>query len=339
MQPSTRDGLVDWVRYWSVRAGLPITRLLAWLGIPASKYYDWCERYGRLNAHNAPAPRWFWLLPAERQAILDFQCQHPEEGYRRLCYIMLDADVGAVSPSSVYRVLKDAGRIGSLAHGISLKGRGFDQPDRPHEHWHMDVSYLNICGTFYYLCTVLDGYSRYIVHWEIRETMTEADVETILQRGREAVPGVTPRIISDNGPQFVALEFKEFIRLCGMTHVRTSPYYPQSNGKVESWHKTLKRECIRPLTPLSLEDARRMVAGFVNEYNTVRLHSGIAYVTPQARLEGRDQEILAERRRKLSAARLSRNIAHHQVPTEWAFECAGPEHPEAAQVALVPVVA
>jgi transposase InsO family protein len=203
----------------------------------------------------------------------------------------------------------------------------------------MDISYLNICGTFYYLCTILDGYSRYIVHWEIRETMTEADVETILQRGREAVPGVTPRVTSDNGPQFVAREFKEFIRLSGMTHVRTSPYYPQSNGKVESWHKTIKRECIRPLTPLSLEDARRTVTGFVNEYNTVRLHSGIAYVTPKARLEGRDQQILANRGRKLATARLAREAVHHQVATDGASVCFSPDQPEPSPVAPVPALA
>ena len=136
--------------------------------------------------------------------------------------------------------------IVTLDHTPSSKGQGFDQPSQPHEHWHIsvavhrdiDVSYLNICSTFYYLCTILDGYSRYIGHWEIREAMTEADIETILQRGREAFPGMTPRIISDNGPQFVARDFREFVRLCGMTyvavysdtHVRTSPYYPQSNG-------------------------------------------------------------------------------------------------------------
>jgi transposase InsO family protein len=339
VQASTRDELVDWVRYWSARAELPIAPLLGRLGISVSRYYDWCARYGRLNAHNAPVPRRFWLLPTERQAILDFQSQHPDQGYRRLCYMMLDADVVAVSPSSVYRVLKEAGRIGSLDHGLSLKGQGFEQPDRPHEHWHMDISYLNICATFYYLCTILDGYSRYIVHWEIRETMTEADVETILQRGREAVPGAAPRIISDNGPQFVAREFKEFIRLCGMTHVRTSPYYPQSNGKVESWHKTIKRECIRPLTPLSLEDAHRIVAGFVREYNRVRLHSGIGYVTPQARLEGRDQQILAERHRKLAAARLARETVHRQVSTEGVPGRPPFYQPEPALIASVPVVA
>jgi putative transposase len=200
-----------------------------------------------------------------------------------LCFMMLDADVVAASPSSVYRVLKSAGRIGPQCAAPSSKGHGFAQPAQPHQHWHIDVSYLNICGTFYYLCTVPDGYSRYIVHWEMREAMTEADIETILQRAREAFPGVAPRIISVNGPQFVARDFKEFVRWCGMTHVRTSPYYPQSNGKVESWHKTVKRECIRPLTPLSLADARRIVTGFVQTYNSARLHSGISYVTPQAR--------------------------------------------------------
>ena len=129
------------------------------------------------------------------------------------------------------RADRPAGRMGQQDYAPSTKGQGFTQPSRAHEHWHIDVSYINICGTLYYLCTILDGYSRYIVHWEIRAAMTEADVETVVQRALEAFPGVTPRIISDNGPQFVARDFTAFVRLCGMTHVRTSPYYPQSNGK------------------------------------------------------------------------------------------------------------
>jgi len=94
--------------------------------------------------------------------------------------------------------------------------------------------------------------------------MTEPEVETIIQRVREKYPGENPRIITDNGPQFIAKDFKEFIRLCGMTHVRTSPYYPQSNGKLERYHRTIKGECIRPGTPLSLEAARRLVARYVD---------------------------------------------------------------------------
>jgi putative transposase len=105
----------------------------------------------------------------------------------------------------------------------------------------------------------VDGYSRFLVHWDLRESMTEAAIEVILERAKEKYPQAKPRIISDNGPQFIARDFKEFIRISGMTHVRTSPFYPQSNGKLERWHKTLKSECIRPLTPLTLEDARRLI--------------------------------------------------------------------------------
>src|SRR5262249_29062063 len=150
-----------------------------------------------------------------------FHDRHPLEGYRRLTFMMLDADVVAASPSSVYRVLKAAGVLERHNVEPSQKGTGFVQPLRPHEHWHVDVSYLNIAGAFYFLCSLLDGYSRSVVHWEIRETMLEGEVETIVQRAREKFPGETPRIISDNGPQFIAKGFKEFI---------TSPYYPQSNG-------------------------------------------------------------------------------------------------------------
>jgi putative transposase len=217
--------------------------------------------------------------------------------------MMIDADVAVCSPSSVYRVLKDAGRLDDRPLKPSSKGKGFVQPLRPHEHWHVDVTYINIAGTFYYQCSLLDGYSRSIVHWEIREAMTEADIEQIVQRGREAFPAARPRIISDNGPQFIARDFKEFIRLCGMTHARTSPYYPQSNGKIERWHRILKEECIRPGTPLTLEDARRIVGKFVDHYNTVRLHSAIGYITPKDKLEGREQEIFDARDRKLEEAR------------------------------------
>jgi transposase InsO family protein len=111
-------------------------------------------------------------------------------------------------------------------------------------------------------------------------------------------PEARPRIISDNGPQFIARDFKEFIRISGMTHVRTSPFYPQANGKIERWHKSLKRECIRPLTPLTLDDARRLIQIYVDHYNTVLLHSAIGYVTPQDRLAGRQAEIHAARDRK-----------------------------------------
>lgn len=304
-----RDEIVDFMNRWSARTEIAISRMTIWLGVGSSKFYDWRSRYGKVNEHNAWVPRDHWLEEWEKRAILDFELANPLEGYRRLTFMMLDADVVAVSPSSVYRVLRDAGRLAKWNGKPSRKGTGFQQPLSPHEHWHVDVSYINVGGTFYYLCSVLDGYSRSIVHWEIRESMKEAEIEILLQRAREKYPQAAPRIISDNGPQFIARDFKEFIRICGMTHVRTSPYYPQSNGKLERWHQSLKSECIRPGTPLNLKDARRLVAGYVEHYNTVRLHSAIGYVAPADKLAGREPVIFAERDRKLEEARGRRQVA------------------------------
>ncbi len=143
--------------------------------------------------------------------------------------------------------------------------------------------------------------------------MTEADIEIIIEKAREKCPGTRPRIISDNGPQFMAKDFKEYVRLCGMSHVRTSPYYPQSNGKVESWHKTLKRECVRPSAPRSIEEARRSVSGFVDKYNNKRLHSGIGYITPRDMLAGRQTEIHKAREERVKKAREARKLSRQML--------------------------
>jgi len=298
--------MVDYVRRWNERTEIPARQFIRWLGITSSKFHDWKKRYGKVNEHNGWVPRDWWLEDWEKQAIIRFSYEYPLEGYRRLAFMMLDRDMVAASPSSVYRVLKAAGRIGRSTNKPTKKGTGFHQPEKAHEHWHLDISYINIHGTFYYLTTVLDGYSRYIVHWEIRRSMTEQDELVVLQRAKEKYPNETPRIITDNGSQFLAKDFKEFIRICGMTHVRTSPYYPQSNGKLERFHGSIKGECLRPGTPISLDDALRIVGRYVEHYNQVRLHSAIGYVAPADKLAGRENEIFAARDRKLTEARQRR---------------------------------
>jgi len=303
LPPDIRDSVMDFVNRWLLGTEIPVRRFISWLGMPASKYYQWRSRYGRVNEHNGWIPRDHWLEEWEKEAIVDFSRRYPLEGYRVLAFMMLDRGIVAVSPSSVYRVLSEAGLMRKWNGKSTGKGKGFRQPLHPHQHWHVDIAYVNICGTFYYLCSVLDGYSRYVVHWDIRESMTEADVEVVIQGARERFPGESPRIISDNGPQFIARDFKVFIRLCGMTHLRTSPYYPQSNGKIERWHKTLKSCCLRPGTPLSLKDAKRLVGEFVQYYNTVRLHSAIGYITPKDKLQGREKTIFQERDKKLQKAK------------------------------------
>lgn len=159
--------------------------------------------------------------------------------------MMLDADIAAVSPSTTYRLLKEAGLLNRWAPSKRSAKKGFDQPLAVHEHWHVDISYVNILGTMYFMITVLDGKSRYIVHHELRTQMKEYDVEIVIQRAKVKFPQARPRVISDNGPQFISKDFKQFIRLAGFKHVRTSPYHPQSNGKIERYHRTIKSEEIR----------------------------------------------------------------------------------------------
>ncbi|MGH8548949.1 MAG: integrase core domain-containing protein [Methylococcales bacterium] len=139
----------------------------------------------------------------------------------------------------------------------------------------------------------------------------EQDIEIIFKRARERCPEARPRIISDNGPQFIAKDFKEYIRVMGMTHVRTSPFYPRSNGKLERWHQSLKTECIRPKSPISLVDARKLVESYyVTEYNTTWLHSAIGYIAPCDKLEGRADAIFAARQEKLETAAKARFKAY-----------------------------
>jgi len=284
--------------------------MLKLIGLNEQKFYEWKSKFGEPFKHNGQQPRDFWLTEAEKATIIEYAKNQSKSGYRRMCYEMIDADMVAVSPTTVFRILRDNGLLNRYPRpSPTKKGTGFEQPLKPNEHWHIDISYLNICGTFYYLCSILDGWSRKIIAWEIGETMTEAQVELIVERAKECYPEARPRIISDNGPQFIARDFKEYIKLSGMTHVRTSPYYPQSNGKIERWHQTLKNESIRQKVPLSLENAIKIVGEFIEEYNERRLHSAIGYITPNDKMNGKAEEIWRARDEKLEVARKSRKRA------------------------------
>jgi transposase InsO family protein len=296
------------VRKWAEKTEIAVEFFIRNIGVARSKFYQWRDRYGRVNEHNSWIPRDHWILEHERDAIVQFFVEHPLDGYRRLAFMMIDADVVAVSPSTVYRVLAGKGLLANRFNKPTRKGSGFEQPLAVHEHWHIDISHINIGGTFYYLCSVLDGASRFIVYHDLRQSMTEPDIELILQRARERFPGVTPRIISDNGPQFVAKDFKEFIRLAGMTHVRTSPYYPQSNGKIERWHQSIKVEGIRLADIHDYPHACKVINAYVEYYNNTRLNSAIGYIAPTDKLAGREKEIFEQRDRKLELARANRAL-------------------------------
>jgi len=303
--------VVATVLYWSRRTQLPQTQWVAWIGISRSKFYEWRRRRGKPNEHNGHVPRDFWLLAWERQAILDYRATYHDVGYRRMAYQMLDEGVVAVSPASVYRVLASADAPCSSARRPGGPGKGFSQPDglhHLHHHWYIDVSRVNVAGALYELCSVIDGFSRYIVAWDLRERMTERDVEVIRQRARDAFPAASPKVMRAKGHAFVAADFKELIRLAGISQGHTSTEYPQSNGRMERWLATAKDASYQG-APLTLQEVRRIIRHVVARYNDHRLHSALGYVPPVAVLEDNAEAIFTERRRRLDAAARARAAA------------------------------
>lgn len=310
-----RDEVVEMMAEYHARTRLPVRRLLAWVELSPSKFYDWQKRVTCPNRHNGIIPKAHWLLPWEKRAIIDYAITHDAEGYRRLTYEMIDADAVYASPSSVYRVLKEAGLLAKFIVVESRKGTGYVQPTAPHQEWHTDISYVNVCGTFMFLITVLDGYSRYIVHHDLRMSMERWDVILVVQQAREKFPGVKPRVISDRGGPYIAREFKEYLRQVGLQQTLISAHYPESNGKMERFYKTIKGECIRRSSFLSISDARRIITEFIAYYNDKRLHSAVDYIAPLNILLGKREEIVKMRYEKLARARVQRSEYHNQFST------------------------
>ncbi len=300
--------MVRSVRYLKKRAGFPIERSLTVLGLSRATFFRWSKTGGKPNVPRVSTPKSHYLLEWEKERIIEYKKAHPEIGYRRLAFMMLDEDVVAAAPSTVYRVLREAGLITRWTQAGTVAKRGFVQPKRPHEQWHTDIACLNIMGTNYFFIGVLDGYSRAILHHEIRTDMTTLDVQVVLERALEKLgpEAARPRIITDNGGQYVGWEFKLFLRERDVSHSRARPCHPQSNGKIERFHKSLKKtEC----TAMgSLEEARRLIARYVEEYNTRRLHAALHYLTPADYLKGEEHVTrrLEERKRKLQQARQAR---------------------------------
>jgi transposase InsO family protein len=305
---------VEYITEKQNRTGISSKTLLRWLGIARSKYYDWLSRDSFFVSHNGQVPKSHWILEWEKYAIVQYALSHQMEGYRRLTYMMLDENVVAVSPSSVYRVLKKAGLLNRWNMvSSSLKGQGFIQPEKFNEHWHIDIKYVNFKGTFLFLIAIIDGYTRYKVHHELRTHMQESDVEIVVQRAIEKYPDVKPRLISDNGSQFISKDFTSYMKNMELKHVRTSVRYPQSNGKIERFHRTVHQECLQQKSLINLEDARRQVAEFIEFYNTKRLHSSLYYLTPDDYVKNKVEKRLDERRNKLAMAKMNRLFYRNAV--------------------------
>lgn len=213
-------------------------RVVGRLGLSRSRYYAWTRRAGeeRLTDRSGGAEcAAHGVLEEEKRAVLDYALTHPRDGYRRLAWGMLDEDVAYVSPSSVYRILREQ----DLLYRWKRSRRSGQRPPEPtaaNQRWHTDLMYLRVGDTWYFLVTVLDAYSRYVVHWDLLASMRAAEVRVVIEDALRKT-GATPEVVTDNGSQFTARDFKALVREFKLAHIRIRTYHPESNGRVERFHR------------------------------------------------------------------------------------------------------
>ena len=278
------------------------------LGIAPSTFYGWYQRYldGGPEAleDRKPRPRARWNKVSQeiRQQVIDLALERTELSSRELACHFTDERRYFLSESSVYRILKAYDLITSPAFVLLSASDYFSQPTRRvNEMWQTDFTYLRVIGWgWYYLSTVMDDYSRYIVSWKLRPTMSASDVMETLDEA-VALTGVhsvqvrhRPRLLSDNGPAYVSKDLREYLAERGMTHTRGRPYHPQTQGKIERYHRSMKNvvKLEHYHFPWQLEAA---VREFVTYYNNERYHESLDNVTPSDVYYGRHQEVLSER--------------------------------------------
>jgi transposase InsO family protein len=285
---------------YKTMTGLPLEYLLKYAGVSRRTWYEWAERRGVETKHNNNIPKSYYLTPEEEKAIIAYIIENPLKGYRVLCYEMIDKNIAFVSCSSVYNVIKRHNLGKKWIEAQEMKKHGFDQPKAVHEQWHIDFSYIKIGGAFYYFLGILDGYSRRMLNWRLCENMEGINAEILVAETKELYPEAKDvRLISDNGSQFISKDFKELLELLEVKQTFTSANHPQSNGKLERFHRTLKSEHVRRSAYLDYQDACIRMAHWIFIYNNVRLHSAILYLTPNDVFYNRASVRLAERKEKL----------------------------------------
>ena len=297
---------------------LSVRQTLQELGVNRATFYAWYRRY-RADGDagltpKAPAARRYWnrIPPPIRQRVVDAALADPERSPRELAWQLTDRTGHFLSESSVYRILKAHDLITSPAFVVITAADRFQHPTtRPNELWQTDFTYLRVVGWgWYYLSTVLDDYSRYILAWTLTTTMAATDVATTLDlaRAKAGVDRVAvhhrPRLLSDNGPCYISGQLATYLATHGLTHTRGKPYHPMTQGKIERYHRSMKNvvKLEHYYSPWELE---RAIGRFVEHYNNRRLHEALQNVTPADVYYGRQATILS-RRERIKQATLKR---------------------------------
>ena len=285
---------------------LPRGRALAQLGLPRSTYYRWVRRQAEAELRDGKGGSrlpWNKLRPEEEATILLWARRSPELSPRQLALRIVDTEGWYVSESSVYRILKREGLI-KAAEIIGFKaGKEYHRKTkRPNQLWATDCAHFKVIGWgWYYLVTVMDDFSRFILAWELKSDMAAGSLMDVVQQavdmtGMTDVP-IEDRtvLLSDNGPGYLSRQFSQYLRLVNIRHIIAAPYHPQTNGKIERYHRTIKGEIgLLPYEmPSALEEAIR---SFVDYYNYQRYHEGLGNVTPYDVISGQSMEILQRRK-------------------------------------------
>lgn len=317
--PEHRRFVVDDIQLQVSRTHLVVDDMLGFYGIKKSTYYGWFNDGGNLKELKPRAPmNTRKVLQVEVDAVVSYRRLHPDIGYRKLAWMMIDEGIACLSESAVYDILAEHKMLSGWqpTPGLPAEKEYRHKPKYPHHHWHTDIAYIKIQGVFYFLIMMLDGYSRFVLDWELMPDMLGSSVESFVQRVKEKYPHAKPRLINDNGSQFISLDFKRLLEKLEIQQVFTRRNHPQTNGKIERLNGTVKSEAIRPNAPQSYQEAWEILNNYAYEYNYQRLHAGINYLRPADMFFGRGATILCERERKLSAARTTRQEQNRKAHVE-----------------------
>ncbi len=304
---------------------LPTKRTLDKLGIPRTTFYRWYDRYlsGGPEALEDRSPRpsrvWNRIPEPVREKIKDLALKESDLSPRELAVQFTDTEKYFVSEASVYRILKSYDLITSPAYVVVSATDEFrDKTTRPNQLWQTDFTYLKVIGWgWFYLSTILDDFSRYIIAWKLCTTMKSGDVTDTLDLALQAsgCDQATvlhkPRLLSDNGSSYISGELADWLEDQKMDHVRGAPYHPQTQGKIERWHQTLKNRILLENYYLP-GDLRRQIYAFVDHYNHRRYHESLQNLTPADVYFGRGQTILKQRERIKRKTIETRRLLHRK---------------------------
>ena len=283
------------------------TEVIKLFGISSSQLSRWRQE----KPANPCLIHPFRILDEEIQKVVDYRKSSEEirnMGYRKFTWKMIDEGVAFLTESSVYRILsmfKLLGKAFFKENDGALKEYR-NKPLYVHHHWHMDIAYVIMSSIHYYLIFMLDGFSRFLLHWELMTDMTGLSVELFTQRTIDKYPKARPMVIHDNGSQFISHDFKCILSKNNCINVPTRRKHPETNGKAERFVGLVRTEALRPNSPAYYGEGLKVIEKFVDEYNNNRYHAGIGYLKPVDVFHGRGSAILAERKEKLKQAREER---------------------------------